>query len=229
MATTAQLRVRLIIGIALVSVAIACGGESSLTGPTGGRNGSSSGAVITGRVSGVSLSPITTSSTDTISARAATSLKVTIVGTNISTSVDGSGQFTLTGVPPGDVTVNFAGSGVSANITLKGVTAGQEIHIEVQLNGNNARIQSENRRHRDGDDDDDEDDDRDEVTGAVSGLQGTCPSLTFVVAARTVKTGTATVFEDNSCSRIQNTVRVEVKGSTAADGTFTATRVEIDD
>jgi len=182
--------------------------------------------VITGRVSGVSLSPSITSSTDTLSARAATSLKVTIVGTNITSSVDGSGQFTLTGVPPGDVTINFAGSGVSANITLKGVTAGQEIHIEVQLNGNNARIQSEDRRRRD---DGDDDDDRDEIEGAVSGLSGTCPSLTFVVGGHTVKTSNATVFEDNSCSRVQNTVRVEVKGAIAADGTVTATHVEIDD
>jgi len=49
-----------------------------------------------------------------------------------------------------------------------------------------------------------------------------------MVGTGTIKTSSATVFDD-PCSRILNTVRVEVKGSTAADGTFTAARVEIDD
>ena len=49
------------------------------------------------------------------------------------------------------------------------------------------------------------------------------------MAGRTVKTSSATVFDDNSCALIRNSVRVEVKGTRAADGTFTALRVEIED
>ena len=222
MATT-HLRLRLVLGLALVMAGVACSNTSSSLMPTGpsGRGGSSSGAVITGRVSGVPLASI---STDTITTRASTSLRVTISGTNISTTVDGSGQFTLTGVPPGTVTLTFTGSGISASITLTGVAAGTEIHIEVRLNGNSARIESENRR--DGDDDDE--DDNDEIEGNVSGLTGTCPAITFMVGTRTIKTSSTTVFED-PCSLILNTVRVEVKGLPAADGTFSATRVEIED
>ena len=221
MTTTAQLGFRLIIGMALVMAGIACGGESSsVTGPTGALAGSST-ARITGRVNGVTAA---STSRDTSSVRATTSLRVSIVGTNITTDVDGSGQFTLTGVPPGDVTLEFRGSGVSARLTLAGVTASQEIRIEVRLNGNSARLESERRDRRDDDDDDDE-----ELEGAVSGLSGACPSLTFTVAGRTVRTSSTTVFEDSSCARIRNNVRVEVKGMTAADGTFTATRVELED
>ena len=226
MATTAQLGVRLIIGMALVLSGIACGGaSSSVTGPTGVLTGSST-ARITGRVNGVTAA---STSRDTSSVRATTSLRVSIVGTNITTNVDGSGQFTLTGVPPGDVTLEFSGSGVSARLTLTGVTASQEIRIEVRLNGNSARLESERRDRRDDDDDDDDDDEDDELEGAVSGLTGACPSLTFTVAGRTVRTSSATVFEDSSCVHIRNNVRVEVKGMTAADGTFTATRVELED
>ena len=51
--------------------------------------------------------------------------------------------------------------------------------------------------------------------------------LTFVAGTRVVITSGATTFDD-SCSDIRNRVRVEA-GSRAAEGTFTATRVEVDD
>jgi hypothetical protein len=143
--------------------------------------------------------------------------------------VDGTGQFTLNGVPPGTVTLTFTGDGgLSASITLNNVSAGDEIRIDVRLNGSNARIESETRRHDDGEDDDDDEDEANEMTGTVSGLTGTCPALTFTVNARVVKTSSATVFDDR-CTTVTNGVRVEVKGTRANDGTFTATRVELDD
>jgi uncharacterized protein DUF5666 len=223
---------------------------------------------------------------------------VTISGTNISTTVDGSGQFTLTGVPPGTVTLQFSGPGVSASITLSGVTATDQITIDVTLNGSSARVDSESRHKDDGheiegkitavngstitvggsaitvpstakihrgatamtfadlkvgvevevkttmdgttltatdvsieDGNDDGDDDHDglnEVSGAVSGLTGTCPALTFTVQTITVKTGATTTF-DGGCSQIKNAARVEAKGTLSTDGkTLTASRVGLD-
>lgn len=224
-----QLRLRLVPAIFALIACAACGESSSSLSPTGPtRNGLASGAVITGRVSGIGLSPSTIDAT-TAASNGSTTLRVTINGTNISTTVDGSGQFTLTGVPPGTVTITFTGNNVSASITLNNVNVGDEIRIEVRLNGTSARLESE-RRHR-GDDDDDEDEDEDEaneVEGVVSSLTGTCPALTFAVGTRVVKTTSATLFDD-SCRDIRNGVRVEARGSRAADGTFMATRVEIDD
>lgn len=52
--------------------------------------------------------------------------------------------------------------------------------------------------------------------------------LTFVVGTRVVITNGAPTFDD-SCSDIRNGMRVEARGTRAADGTFTATRVEVDD
>jgi len=91
--------------------------------------------------------------------------------------VDGAGQFTMNGVPPGAVTLTFTGEGVSASITLNNVNAGDEIRIEVRLDGNSARIESETRRQ--GDDDDANRDEANEVEGAVSALSGTCPGVAF--------------------------------------------------
>jgi hypothetical protein len=216
---------RLTLALLVATVIAACGDSSaSLSGPSGVARGSVNGAVITGRVSGVSLRASTFDgiASTTGGTAGATTLRVTIAGTNISTMVDGTGQFTMNGVPPGTVTLNFAGEGVSASITLNNVSAGDEIRIEVRLNGSNARIESENR-HR-GDDDDD----AGEVTGTVSGLTGTCPDLTFTVGTRVVRTSSATVFDDR-CTDIRNGVRVEANGRRLENGTFMATRVEVDD
>lgn len=205
---------------AVIAANIACGnasGSGSPTGPSAGR----STAVITGRVNGMSSTLPIVAASDSFAPRAATSLHVTITGTDISSTVDGSGQFTLNGVPPGDVTLQFSGSGVSASITLTGITAGQTIHVEVTLNGRGgAHLDSETR--------DDDDDDLNEVKGAVTGLTGTCPALTFTIGTRTVKTTDTTRFEDG-CAKIQNTARVEVKGTIGSDSVLTATRVELDD
>jgi hypothetical protein len=174
-------------------------------------------------VSGVGLSPSTIDPT-TAATSTSTRLRVTINGTNISTMVDGTGQFTLTGVPPGTVTLTFTGEGISASITLNNVNVGDEIRIEIRLNGTSARIESERRRR----DDDEDEDEENEVEGAVSSLNGTCPDLTFGIGTRIVRTTSATVFDD-PCRNIRNGVRVEARGSRAADGTFMAARVEIDD
>src|SRR5262245_56129989 len=138
---------RLLPAILFAIVVAACGdSSSSLTGPSGD---GSRGATITGRVSGVSLrsaAPAVNGITSTTaSTNGSTTLRVTIQGTNISTRVDGTGQFTMDGVPPGTVTLTFAGEGVSASITLNNVAAGDEIRIEVRLNGTSARIEAETR------------------------------------------------------------------------------------
>jgi hypothetical protein len=227
---TAHPGMRLLSAILVAIVVAACGDSSaSPDGPSGVSR--ANGAVITGRVSGVSLRASTLDGTasTTGSAAAATTLRVTINGTNISTMVDGAGQFTMNGVPPGTVTLTFTGEGVSASITLNNVNAGDEIRIDVRLNGNSARIESETRRQGDDDDDDDEDrDEANEVKGTVSALSGTCPALTFTVGTRLVRTGSATVFDDR-CTDVTNGVRVEVRGTRMNDGTFTAARVEVDD
>jgi hypothetical protein len=150
---------------------------------------------------------------------------VTIVGTDITSTVDGKGDFTLTGVPPGDVQLKFSNRGSSALITLSGVAAGDRIHIVVTLNGNDAKVDSDDR-HSD-DDGEDDDEDANDVKGPVSNLAGTCPALTFTVQDANVVTNSSTKF-DNQCSRIANGRRVEVEGTRQPDGSILASEVEVD-
>jgi len=207
-----------------ITFAAGCGSESSLS-PTSPSRAGPRGAVIMGRVTGFSTR---TTAPDTFTTLATTSLTVTIVGTNISTSVDGNGQFTLTGVPPGDVQVKFSGSGADATILLSGVTATDRITITVSLNGRNARVESERRDHHD-DAEDDDDEDANELKGSVSNVSGNCPSLSFTLQGTTVKTNSATKFEHSQCARVANGRRVEVEGRRQGDGTLLATEVEFDD
>src|SRR5262249_49929229 len=111
----------------VISVFIAaCGGNASLSPTAPSRTGGlSSGAVISGQVNGASLPATTRSTSDTLATAsvlsagtlATASVTVKIVGTNISTTTDGQGNFTLTGVPPGDVKLEFTGPGGSATIS----------------------------------------------------------------------------------------------------------------
>ena len=211
---------RFIAGVLLAGLAAACSSDSSPTSPT--LSSRFRGAVITGRVTGMSSRA---ASSDTAVTMATSRVTVTVVGTDISTVVDGDGEFTLTGVPPGDVQLRFAGSGVSATITLTGVAATDRITVTISLNGNGARVESERRQR----DDDDDDDDENELEGSVSNLSGLCPALTFTVRATTIRTNGTTRFSNGSCSQIATGLGVEVKGRREFDGSIFATAVEIDD
>ena len=214
--------------LALALTTAACGGNASLSpaGPSG--TATTGGAVITGRVSGIATAAANDTAFRTM---AMTSVTVTVVGTNISTTIDGAGRFTLNNVPAGTVQLRFAGGGADATVTLSGIGASDRIDITVTVNGDRARIDSEHRGRggdANDDDDDDENDDADELKGTVSGVSGTCPSLTFTVNGKTVKTNASTVFENVACAQIANGTRVEVKGAPQSDGTLTAKKVERD-
>lgn len=223
-------------GLALLTSA--CGEAAySPTSPSGngGRGGPSrtTGAVITGSVNGMPLS--TAASLDVVG-MASKPVTVTVVGTNISTTIDGSGRFQLNNVPVGDVQLKFTGAGLDATLTVKGVNAGDWIDIRVRLTDTSVRIEAERRERRGGDDDEDDDDeddeddeDEDEFKGTVSALSGTCPNITFTLNGTTVKANNATRFEDGSCARMRNNARVEVHGRRQTDGSIQADRIEFAD
>jgi hypothetical protein len=145
------------------------------------------------------------------------------VGTNISTTTNGQGQFTLTGVPPGDVQLEFAGRGDSSTISISGVRVDEEIRISVTLNGTNARVDSERRTRRGGDGN------RvslSELKGAVSGLTGTCPSVSFTVGDTKVTASETTEFADVTCADIKDDMVLDVKGPRQPDGSIVAAKVE---
>ena len=212
--------------VMLALLTSACGQSSFSPASPSMISGSTTGAVISGTVSGLAAAQATSSMRG--GTLATQPVVVTVVGTSMSTTIDGSGRFQFTGVPTGDVQLRFTGPGLDATLTVRGVREGDRIDIKVRVTDSSVRIDAERRDHRgdDGDDDDDDDEDKDdnEFSGVVSGLTGACPNITFSLRA-----GDATRFEDGTCARVRNSVRVEVHGERQADGSIRATRIELDD
>ena len=141
----------------LAASTVACG-NSSATGPSGISGG---GAVISGRVN------VSGSAAATVAARfplavavwagagvvprastTSSTVTVTIVGSDVSTTVDGGGNFTLTNVPPGTVQLRFQGRGADAMLTISGVEADDRLQITVTLNGSSARLDAQEKTSR---------------------------------------------------------------------------------
>ena len=102
----------------------------------------STGAVITGRISGNDL-------TQSDQSGGVTAPRVGIAPPGISTVVGSDGNFTLSGVPPGTVTLIFSDNGVSVGILLTNVGVNQLIVLDVRVNSGVATIKSDHRRNRD--------------------------------------------------------------------------------
>ena len=120
----------------------ACGGRAS--GPTGPSG--SAGATITGVVNGGQVSGLTASTAPALTAAAAPSgMTVTVVGTNLSATVDVLGSFELEGVPAGPVQLQFRDGAMTATVQLSAVGDQELVRIQVTLSGGNAAIVEEVR------------------------------------------------------------------------------------
>jgi hypothetical protein len=151
---TTQLHFRLLAIVICVIASAACDDNDNFTSrnPTGPSftnrlsgppsiGSVSTSAVISGRVTGF----------DTLTGQTGgvTAPRVGIAPPGISTVAGRDGDFTLTGVPPGNVTLIFSSDGVSAGILLTNVGVNQLIVLDVRVNSGVATIESEHRRRRD--------------------------------------------------------------------------------
>ena len=119
--------------VAVVIGAVGC--SSSATSPTG-PSPASAGATIQGTVqTGASASSAELSAFST-----AEGIKVSVVGTSLSTTTDRSGRFMLQGVTGGSATLRFQGQGIDGTIELSGLVEGQTLTITVQVAGSKPRL-----------------------------------------------------------------------------------------
>ena len=199
-----QFPLHLIVSCSLL--AGACSSDSGFpTSPSPVGDASASGATVQGQVrslGGESL-PI--------------GLTVSVVGTEISVDADSEGRFTLENVPPGPVALRFSGPGVDAQLDIGVVAAGERVEVEVAVSGSNAVLEGPPDSN-----------DEVHVEGAVTGLGGACPNVTFRVGGVLVRTSAATRFDDGGCGAIDNGDQVRVDGFQQPDGSVQATEVEVD-
>lgn len=65
-----------------------------------------------------------------------------------------------------------------------------------------------------------------EARGAISGLTGTCPAITFTLAGKAVRTNSSTRFNGVTCASIETGTALKVEGVLQADGSVVAKEVE---
>ena len=65
-----------------------------------------------------------------------------------------------------------------------------------------------------------------ELKGAIAGLNGQCPTISFSVSGSPVITSATTTFDDGACSVLKNGDQVEVEGVRQANNVVMASRVE---
>jgi len=213
---------RIILAATIVAVGACGGGDASLSPVGPSRTSSSAGPSISGTVSGTGVTATRALDGGAFSMLATSSVTVSIAGTNISTTTDGQGVFTLNNVPEGTVTLNFTAPGSSATITLTGIGPDDKVQIQVTLNGNNARVDSEHHSSPGND--------KKEFQGRISSIDATAKS--FQIPGLTIKTtATTTIRHGNKTLQFTDLKvgdHIQAKGT--KDGTtVTATEVKVED
>jgi len=149
-------------------------------------------------------------------------LTVGLMGTSVSSSVDGTGRFALGGVPAGDHDLHIAGSGVDAHVRIAGVSAREHIDVRLRVNGSTVSVEEIER--------DDEGDNEVEVEGLVTAIDLNARTLT--VRGKVVSVPTAVPITHNKVAvdfaQIKIGDRVEIH-ATMTGSTITATRVKVED
>ncbi len=205
---------------ALLLFTVACGGRAAAPAAPSGIDGPAAvtGATIQGQVQSGTAVVATTAAT---TSSAAAGLTVTVVGTSISATVTGTGQFTLTGVPAGTTQLNFSGPGVNVTVSISPVQGTETVSITVKISGNHAEVESEaHENHGDA-----------ELHGIVTALSGSASTFDFNIGGTKVRGDTQTTFfgdgdKPDSFSTLRNGARVEVKGLTR-EGFVYAQRIHI--
>ena len=227
-----------LLALAVSAVSFACGGGSaSVTGANdtqASRSPSPSqsvkGATIQGTLRSAAAAGDVSASSDA-SAASMGGIKVSVVGTSIQVTTDGSGQFTLTGIPAGNAQLRFQGKGLDALLTISGLAAGQTLTLTFQVNGSSVtEVGDDNGGHGNDDNgDDDQGQKQVEFDGSISSLSP------LTIAGRHVTTNSSTrYFGSHHASVPASDVlkvgnKVEVDGQQQADKSVLASKIQLED
>ena len=221
----------LVVGILVVLAAtIACGKDASPTGPsrpseapagssqpttpsTPPVTNSGSSAMISGTVrtgSGGSVAGFM---------GVTTTIVVQVVGTNLSTPTSSSGAFTLSDVPPGDITLKISGPGVDGTVSLGVIQTGQTVQVAIVVSGS-APVISADSRHSEGQ--------KRELEGKILSLQPTNRFVLNNVIVQVTPGTTQIRHGSRSLTYADLAVgnRIHVRGTTSVTATETLVMAE---
>ncbi len=218
---TAPLSLRLTAVVVGLVTAVACNSSKSPATPdaaqpssTASPGSSTSGATISGLVSNGGSA---TGALMLMAAGGMSGVTVTVPGAGLTATTDGTGRFSLTGVPAGQVTLQFTGA-ATGTMSLDDVAEHDAIEIEVHVQ--NGEVEDEQAQTGNGP--------QAQLEGKIVSVNGGAHS--FVIGQITVMVpSTATIRHGDQTLTFSNLIagaRVHVKGSLTGS-TLTATRVEV--
>jgi hypothetical protein len=217
---TAPLSLRLTAVVVGLATAVACNSSKSPSMPDAAQPSASvgstptisSGATISGLVSNGGSA---TGMLMPMAAGGMSGVTVAVTGTGLTATTDGTGRFSLTNVPAGQLTLQFTGA-ATGTMSLDDVAEHDTIQVEVHVH--NGEVEDEQAQ-----------------TGAQAQLEGKIVSVnggghSFVIGQITVMVpSTATIRHGAQTLTFSSLIvgaRVHVKGSLTGS-TLTATRVEV--
>ena len=188
---------------------------SSNETPTSSRNSMITGQVVVG--SSAQSAPVRTEA-----ATGASNIVVSVASSNASAVTDASGNFTLTGVPPGSDTLTFERADIHARASIQ-VPAGSTMSITVSLHGNQATIVPGGHPGA-------------EIEGRVQTVDAGGSTLTVAdqrLGTVTITTNDATSIRHGALAitlaQITAGMEVHVKATLQGDGTYLATEILVQD
>jgi hypothetical protein len=194
---------------------------SSPTAPTTPTSGNTAGATINGMIA-----PSLSSSASSTSSAAGTAdvsgvATVQVVGTNVSSAIDGFGRFSLKDVPAGSAQLRFTGARADATAGVNGLVSGQAVTIVVTVSGSQAVVVSDSRSPNA----------EIPINGTINGLTGSAAAFEFTIEGRLIRGDAGTQFfgdgnRADSFTNLINGGRVEAK-TQAREGFFYAVRLHI--
>ena len=125
-------------GLALVLAAAGCGRSGAVTGPDEAAPATSGSAVVQGTIVGGAVAALSSEGVSALSGGSGWSVRVE--GTGLSTTVDEEGEFILSDVPAGTITLVFEGPGPTAHLTVSGLLDGQVLSLQVHISGGTATV-----------------------------------------------------------------------------------------
>ena len=188
--------------IPLLILTVACGGGRSPVDPSG------TGANISGQIVPAGQSGALSGVRAARAASATTSgqgVTVSVAGSDISAPVSG-GQFSLSGVPAGPLSLRFTGNGMDSDLGLAPVEGTEDIDLAVSINGSSVTLESERRSFGK----------EVQLEGLVESLPPTTAAGALVVAGQLVTTTPDTRFflhgQTAAFTNLALGYRVHVKG-----------------
>src|SRR5262249_48896800 len=139
--------------------------------------------------------------------------QVRVEGTNISTTTNSRGQFTLEGVPAGTVVLHFMSNAVDVRLEVSGLTEGMTLRIPVRITPSGAHlVRAPNDVNLTG------------IIESIEELNFTISRLTAITNANTrlKQRGQTISFADLAVGQL-----VRVQGSLNADGQVVASTVQV--